>query len=121
MSGNQVRHLEAFPLRTLGGWIVAVLFLAGVGIAFLSFKNRVARLSMDVAHSEKELVQWKKRNMRVQVSIARASSAVELERRIAAWHLGLVKTSELEVVRMEEGKRPDVLAGTTGRERRRLP
>ncbi|QSR84489.1 hypothetical protein [Methylacidimicrobium sp. B4] len=112
-----MRHLEPFPLSTLGGWIVAVLFLAGVGIAFLSFKNQVARLSLEVARAEKDLSQWKKRNMRVQVGIARASSAVELERRIAAWRLGLVKTSELEVVRMEEGKRSDALADTTKRER----
>ncbi len=117
MSGNQMRHLEPFPLRTLGGWIVAVLFLAGVGIAFLSFKNQVARLSLEVARTEKDLIQWKKRNMRVQVGLARASSAVELERRIASWHLGLVKTSELEVVRMEEGKPSDALADTTKRER----
>ncbi|MGD9895627.1 MAG: hypothetical protein AB7T14_00900 [Candidatus Methylacidiphilaceae bacterium] len=121
MSGNQVRHLKPFPLSTLGGWMVAVLFLAGVGIAYLSFKNQVARLSLNVAHSEKELALWKKRNMRVQVGIARACSAVELERRIAAWHLGLVRTSALEVVRMEEGKHSDALAGTTGREHRPLP
>ncbi|CAB4242937.1 conserved protein of unknown function [Methylacidimicrobium sp. AP8] len=116
-----MRHLEPFPLTTLGGWLLALLFLAGVGICFLSVKNRVARLSLEVARAEKDLNQWKKRNMRVAVGIARASSAAELERRIAAWHLGLIKTSELEVVRMEENKRPDALAETTGKASPPLP
>ena len=116
MSRNRLRNSNSLHLTTVLKVVLMLALIASLGLSYIFLDNRQKRLANEISKQETQLKVMTERNLQMQSVIDRLKSPAALERRVAGSNL--VKLTELEIVRMDQGTGAPRLARTAGNEGR---
>ena len=81
MPVNRRRHANAVPIASFATWLMIGLFACSAGVGYVWCKNRLHETGRQIEAVERELREYRSRNVGLQTKIASLSSTDALNRR----------------------------------------
>jgi hypothetical protein len=106
MGKNRIRNGQSLHWMVVVKWVFIVAIVASLGLAYILCKNQIVCLAEEARRQEKQLVSINERNKQLTLDIARLKSPQALQRRME--NRQLVRLSQLELVRMDQGALPNL-------------